>query len=281
MRELSPFQLTLFRVLLAGLTLAVILGMRGQMREIQYELRSRLGTMAVLGLLSFFLSSGSSTTALAFLPASVTSLLTNVSPLFVALSLILLHRGRVHLGMISGVLVGLIGLVLVIFGESPTSFGTLVLNPLGVGLALMSSATWAAYIVLGQRAMRKSNPQAVVVASSLFGTIPWLLITVFSGALPGLSHLPFSEWLLILYVGIVGTGIPYLLWTAALTRLSAATVAVFQYTVPFWAIIFAAVLLGESITLPLVLGGLGIVAGIAITQRAPKLPEKVGASSRT
>ena len=281
LRDLGPIQVAMFRVLLAGLTLAVIMALRGQVGEIGRELRARPGTMAGLGLLSFFLSSGSSTAALSFMPASVNSLLVNVSPLFIALGLIVLNRGRVHPGMVVGVLVGLIGLVVVVFGENPASFGTLALSPLGVALALLSSATWAVYIALGQKVMTKSNPHAVVVASSVFGLLPWLLITGFSGAAPALAHLPLTEWLLLLYVGIIGTGLPYLFWTVALTQLSTATVAVFQYTVPFWAIVFSAVLLGESITVPLILGGIGIVAGIAITQRAPKFPEKAGASSHT
>ena len=281
LRELGPIQVAMFRVLLAGLTLTVIMALRGQIGEIRHELRVRPATMAGLGLLSFFLSSGSSTAALFYLPASVNSLLVNVSPLFVALGLIVLSRGRVHAGVIVGVLVGLIGLIVVVFGENTASFGTLALSPPGVALALVSSATWAAYIALGQRVMSKTNPHAVVVASSVFGLIPWLLITGFSGGALALAHLPVTEWLLLLYVGIIGTGLPYLFWTVALTRLSTATVAVFQYTIPFWAIVFSALLLGEPITVPLILGGAGIVAGIAITQRAPKFPEKAGASSHT
>jgi drug/metabolite transporter (DMT)-like permease len=81
------------------------------------------------------------------------------------------------------------------------------------------------------------------------------------------TELSARTLLLLAGLGVVGTGVTYGLWTAALTRLSAPTVAVFQYAIPSWAVVLSVSLLGEPLTLPLIFGGLGIVAGIAITQR--------------
>ncbi|MGH2460031.1 MAG: DMT family transporter [Chloroflexota bacterium] len=284
LRDIGPFQLVLARICFAGLALLAILVWQGQAGAVVRELRTRPRTMALLGFLSFFGSSGCSSAALSLLPASVSSLLSNVSPLFVALWVIAAARGRPRPGIVVGVIVGFVGLGLVIFGENPSALGSLNLNPLGVGLACLGSLSWAIYIAVGQRAMAKGNPQAILVASICFGGAPWLGLSIADGQLVQLFAAPALTWGLLLYVGVVGTGVAYALWTAALTRLSVATVAVFQYAIPFIAIVLSVLFLGEPATVPLVAGGVLIVTGIAVTQRATRgqsrPPVRDAASSR-
>jgi drug/metabolite transporter (DMT)-like permease len=270
MRDVSPVQLILVRVVFAGLTLSMLLALQGKGGEVVRELRRRPGTLLQLGFFSFFASSGSSMIALSLLPASVSSLLTNASPLFVAVGTMALARRRFRRLAVAGVLIGFLGLGTVVFGEDPAGFGQLDLNPVGVGLALISSLAWAIYIVRGQRAMEEGNPLAVVVGSSLFGGLAWLLIAAVHGDLLRFAQTSAFDWGLLLYLGVIATGLTYGLWTAALTRLPAESVAVFQYLIPFWAVLLSVLLLADHLTVPLVLGGVAIVAGIAIAQRSTK-----------
>lgn len=284
LRDVGPVQLVLARAVLASLTLILLLALQGQLGEVRRELRSRPGAMALLGFLSFFGSSGCSMLALALLPASVSSLLSNVSPLFVALGVIAAQRRQTPVGAVVGVLIGFAGLAVVVLGDNLASLGGTGLNPLGVGLACLGSLSWAIYIGAGQRVMAKGNPLAIVVASSFFGGLPWVALSLANGELIALFKLSLVTWVLLLYIGIVTTGVTYGLWTAALTRLNVASVAVFQYAIPFVAVVLSVLFLDERITVPLVVGGLGIIAGIAITQRATpsrsRLPERDAASSR-
>jgi drug/metabolite transporter (DMT)-like permease len=144
----------------------------------------------------------------------------------------------------------------------------MTLDPLGIGLALIGSLLWAMYIGLGRQALTTGNPLAVVVASGMFGGIPWVITAVVNGDLARFVQLSLPTLALLLGLGVIGTGVTYGVWTAALTRLNASSVAVFQYAIPFWAVVLSVSLLGEPLTIPLVVGGIGIVAGIAITQRS-------------
>lgn len=270
MREVTPIQLVVARVVFAGLTLALILAIQGKTGAIGDELRQRPGTIIFLAFLSFIASSGGSMIALSLLPASVSSLLSNTSPLFVAIGAIVASRGHVALGTVVGIVIGFLGLGVIVFGENPGGLGNLSLNLGGVGLAMFGSLCWAGYIGAGRRAMARGNPVAVVAACSLIASGPWLLVAALNGDLARFASLSLGAWELLLFVGVIGTGVTYGLWTAALRQLSASRVAVFQYGIPFCAIILAVFLLGEPITLPLILGGIGIVAGIAITQRSPR-----------
>jgi drug/metabolite transporter (DMT)-like permease len=285
MRDVSPIQLILARVVFGTLILGAILATRGKVGLIGEELRTRPGRMALLAACSFLGSSGSSMIALSLLPASVSSLLSNTSPLFVALGLIAVNRGRTRADALLGVLVGFVGLAVVVFGENPNGFGELALNPVGVALSIGGSAVWAAYIGLSRQTMATGNPLAVVAASGLIAMVPWLAVAGIGGDLAHLGRLTASDWELLLYLGMVGTGVTYALWTAALRHLSATSVAVFQYGIPLSAVILSVLLLGEHVTLALVLGGVGIVAGIGLTQRSQRRASRpapaVAASSRT
>lgn len=285
MRDVSAIQLILARVVFATLTLAVILAVQGRAGLILDELRARPGRMVLLAGLSFLGSSGASMIALSLLPASVSSLLSNISPLFVAVGLIALNRGRTRADAVLGIVVGFVGLAVVIFGENQGALGGLALNPFGVALAVAGSASWAAYIGLSRQTMREGDPLAVVCASGLIASGPWIAVAGFRGDLAQLAELSTSDWGLLIYLGVVGTGLTYGLWTAALKRLSATSVAVFQYGIPLAAVILSVAVLGEHITLALVVGGLGIIAGIAVTQRSQRAasrPVPAGAaSSRT
>ncbi len=270
MHEVTPVQLILARVVFAGLTLTLILASQGQAGTIVKEVRERPQAMIGLGALSFFASSGSSMLALSLLPASVSSLLSNTSPLFVAIGAIAASRAKTTRGTVLGILIGFVGLALVVFGENPDGFGTLALNPLGIGLALNSSLTWAIYIGVSRRILARGNALGIIVASALFGSVPWVIVSIIHGDLATMFLLPPTYWLILFFLGVIGTGFTYSLWTAALKRLSASNVAVFQYAIPFWAVILSVLILGERVTIPLVLGGIGIVGGIALTQRAGK-----------
>jgi drug/metabolite transporter (DMT)-like permease len=198
----------------------------------------------------------------------------------VAVGAIAAERRRTSLGAIAGICIGFLGLGLIIFGEDPAGFGNLTLNPFGVALSLFGSLTWAVYIGLSRRASVRGNPTAIVVASSICGLVPWLVVAIVTGDLARFATVPLPYIVLLFFLGAVATGVTYALWNAALARLPAANVAVFQYAIPFWAVVISIVLLGEHITLPLVVGAAGIIAGIAITQRDGRKSRSIPAVTR-
>jgi drug/metabolite transporter (DMT)-like permease len=270
MREATPVQFILARIVFGCLLLGLLLAVQGKAGQVSHELHTRPALIALLGAVSFFGSSGLAMIALSMLPASVSSLLSNTSPLFIAVGAIVVSRGRVNRRTIAGIVLGFVGLGLVVFGEDPAGFGHLALSPLGIALSLTGSVLWAVYIVIGRKALAAGNPIAVVVGSGLFGGAPWLIVALVTGDLMRFTQLSLATLALLVALGVIGTGVTYGIWTATLPKLNASSVAVFQYAIPFWAVVLSVTLLGEPLTIPLVLGGIGIVAGIAITQRSSK-----------
>ena len=71
----------------------------------------------------------------------------------------------------------------------------------------------------------------------------------------------------MLFLGIACSGLGYLFWYGALERIEASRVAAFLYLEPLVTLAAAVVMLGESVTLTTVAGGLLVLAGVALVQR--------------
>lgn len=76
--------------------------------------------------------------------------------------------------------------------------------------------------------------------------------------------MPTNDWLWILILGIVNTGIGCYLYFSPLSKLPVQTVAVCGYLEPLSAVIFATVLLGEKMTIVQIIGAVCIIGGAMI-----------------
>jgi drug/metabolite transporter (DMT)-like permease len=79
-----------------------------------------------------------------------------------------------------------------------------------------------------------------------------------------------SGWGAVLFLGIGCSGLGYLFWYAALSRLETSQVAAFLYLEPLVTLAAAMAVLGEKIHAATVAGGLLVLAGVYLVQRAPR-----------
>src|SRR5438876_508347 len=75
---------------------------------------------------------------------------------------------------------------------------------------------------------------------------------------------------LALFMGMITTALSYIVWNATLRRLSASQGGIVQLLVPVLASGMGIALLGEHVTLSLVVGGASVLAGIYLTRVQPK-----------
>jgi drug/metabolite transporter (DMT)-like permease len=81
-------------------------------------------------------------------------------------------------------------------------------------------------------------------------------------------HVELSGLLYAVASGALASGLGYSIWYTALRGLTPATAASIQLTVPALAALGAVALLGEPVTLRLVLTSLVILGGVALVIRA-------------
>ena len=73
----------------------------------------------------------------------------------------------------------------------------------------------------------------------------------------------------VLFLGIGASGLGYLFWYGALERVETSRVAAFLYLEPLVTLVAAMALLHEPVGVATLAGGLLVLAGVALVQRAP------------
>jgi drug/metabolite transporter (DMT)-like permease len=184
--------------------------------------------------------------------------------LFGAVQITMLSWGFVHgeraskatwLGFVTAV-AGLLGLC-VPGASAPDILGTAMMTIAGVA--------WGVYSLRGRTST--AAPLATTAANFL-GTVPLAGVLIVLASSSNAMHVSGSGLLLALSSGALASGVGYSLWYSALRHLTATRAAILQLLVPVLTAAAAVVLLDESISLRLLIGGSAILGGVAITLRA-------------
>jgi drug/metabolite transporter (DMT)-like permease len=196
--------------------------------------------------------------------ASHSGLIFTLTPLFVFGLSHALGQIRVRRLDAVGLALGLGGALLIIGWPADGEVGgaTVAGDLLTVGAAI----TWGVWTILAAPILRRHGTLAgtfwIIVVGTL-GLVPFALrdLLAQTWALPG--------WVVagILYVGTVGGALATLLWYAAVRRLGASRTSIYANMESFFAVLAAAILLGERVAWPSVVGGVAVVAGVLLTRR--------------
>jgi drug/metabolite transporter (DMT)-like permease len=141
-------------------------------------------------------------------------------------------------------------------------------DPLGVALMTVAGVAWAVYTLVGRGT---TDPLAANARSFVWSTpLAMLLVAITRGPVQATSR----GVVLALISGAVTSGLGYAIWYRALPRLSVTQAAVAQLSVPVIAAIGAALALGETLTLRLVVSGVAVLAGVGLvlTARTRRVP---------
>ena len=158
-----------------------------------------------------------------------------------------------------------IGMVLV---SGVTAGGSVPGNHIrGILLGLGAAVLYAAVVILNKKCggMDAYQKTTIQLLSAGIVMIPYLLL---SG---GLGKLEFSlnTVVLLLIVGIVHTGIAYLLYFGSIDGLRAQTVAIISYVDPVSALLFSALFLNEPLNAMGIFGAV-LIIGSAIVSELPE-----------
>ncbi len=184
---------------------------------------------------------------------SCASLLYYCGPVIVMILSPLLFRERLTTPKIAGFLIVLLGIVLV---NGNMAFGGG--NMRGLLCGALSAAMYFFMVTLNKRSRKIVGMENAVMQL----TVSFLTVAVFVGIRQAfVIHVPASSWPWILLLGLVNTGIGCYLYFSPLSKLPVHTVAVCGYLEPLSAVVFAALLLGETMSALQYLGAACIIGG--------------------
>lgn len=192
--------------------------------------------------------------------ATNAALIMALSPLVSALLAAVAFRERLTLPRMCGVALGFAGVAAVVLSHPGAGLSSAGTGDLMLVAAVVSFAAGGALI---QKLARQLHPLSISWAIYLIGTALLIAHTaVGPTALTAAMLLPgWRPWALVLFSGIVATAVCNLIWNRAIATIGVARTAVFLYWVPVFGVAFAAVLLGETLSLWHLAGFIAVMAG--------------------
>ena len=197
--------------------------------------------------------------------ASHGGLLFAITPIFVYFMAIR-HLGEtwmVKKGI--GILLAVVGSAIIIF-EDGFQFNLTILS--GDLIILLAVIAWAYYTVYGKPLVEKYGAFRMTAYTVGAGAVMYFPFGLYRYLQCDLSNIDTNGWLAILYISILTSVIGYSIWYWLLKFMEASRLSVLVNIQPIVAGILGVYMLGETITPLFVAGGLVIMAGVYVTQKA-------------
>ena len=257
----TPSQIMLTRFLLAYCALWLL---RPRKLALTWKQEASFFLLGLSGCSIYFYTEN---TALTYTLASNVSIIVAAAPIFTAILAHFAGEERFHRSTLWGFLVAFTGVVLVVCN------GTFVLklNPRGDFLALAAAACWAVYSVLLRRVSQGLDPILVTRRTLFWGAVTAAPMVLLEGApyptAPLLTPVVAGNFL---FLGLIGSGLCYVLWNKAFHLLGVVATNNFIYLNPFVTIVVARIFLDEPISPLALLGAVLITVGVVVSQRPSK-----------
>lgn len=264
---LPPFTSGTFRYGTAALFFMPLAAYLLWKKEIRWPDRKQWFWLFLLGILGVFFFNFFLFLSMRHTTASEASLLVGLNPLVTFLLAWMLLKEEWVWIKFWGIVVAVTGVMVTLY--QPGQF--LVSHPLGNGILMLSIICWVSYTLLSKQVMQSQalNPMETAIYSTLLGTA-LLIPTAF------LVEEPFSYlgeinshalWGDFLYMGVLATGLAYILWNYGIKEIGAGPTSAFLSLLPPAGIIASVIILKEPASHNLFLGMVLVTVGIWLTTR--------------
>ncbi len=260
--ELSPVEVALARFALAAIVHAAVLWrLRVRVRREDLPGLAGLGVLAVAVNQLLFLQ------GLALSTPGHAALLYAMTPVFVFLLELARGKERATPAKVAGIAVAFGGTVVVLAGRGVLGIAGARDVLLGDLLLLLAVAAWSAYAVGGKSYAARYGGLATGSATLVLGTVLSAPLALAFGDLGGLGRLSSAGLASLGYLVVVTSVVAWLIYYWALGRTEASRVAVWSNLQPVLTALLAWAIYGDRLTVPFLVGGAMVVAGVVVTGR--------------
>ena len=252
-----------FRLAVATLVMVPALALTGKLQRVH---RQDIKWFLLLALSEPFIYNLCETSGVQLVSGSLASVIVATIPLFVPFGMWLGYRKRIHLPLLIGVVLSLVGVgVMLIGGDGLTGNAK--------GLLFLCGAVFIAvvYTLILVKIVDHYNPVTITTYQNLIGLVYYLPLMLLTDG----SRLPLLSWnpkmlLLLLTLGICCSTLAYVFYNIGVRRLGASEACIFNNAIPVFSLI-AAVLIGQETFSWLKVAGIVItISGVAIAQYQPR-----------
>ncbi len=255
--EFGAIPLIEVRLATATLILIPIIAVRGGMQEIARNWRP----IVIMAVLHYALPFCLFAYALLTLTGGYTAIVNASSPLFAGVIAWVWIGDRLQPVRIVGLLLGFAGVVLLVWDKVDMN-----LNAAGVSIAAAVSASFCYGLaaVLMKRNLTGVAPISVAAGSIATATIILLPLAIWfwPDTTPSLN-----AWVMTAALGMACTAVAFVLYFRLIASVGPTKAITVTFLVPVFAVAMGALMLGEPVTLSMIVGGAIILLGTAMSTR--------------
>jgi drug/metabolite transporter (DMT)-like permease len=258
--DFGPVPLTTTRSLIAACALVPLVIIRGKFAEfMQYWPH-----LLVLGLISVALPFSMISISTQYTTAGFASILNALTPIFSTLIAWLWLKDALTPAAMIGIALGFLGVAVMVLDSETISASYSVLPVLaGLGATFFYGLTGNYSL----RYVKGITPLVVSTGCQVFSSL--LLLPVAFMQWPD-APIPATGWFYATVLGIVCTGIAFMIYFHLLKTVGVARTVIVTYLVPVFAMLWGLLFIGETITLKMLAGAGLILTGIGLTTYRPR-----------
>ena len=247
---LNSIEIAFYRSII-GVTFIIILSLvkkeRWDKEELREDLKVLIPSGIALGIGWVLLFQGYKNTTI-----SIATLSYYIAPVFIVILSIVVLKEKITMKKILCIIVAIIGLLLVLDVKSIGNIGDNN-HALGILYSVLAAVFYAIVVILNKFIKRLSGFKVTIV-QLLVSTLILMPLTIINSTRSIIS-LDILSLVLLLFVGIVHTGIAYLLYFSSVKEIEGQSIAILSYMDPIFALLIAGLFLGEKMTIIQLFGG--------------------------
>ncbi len=262
LEEIPVIDLATARFVLSALFLLFLTLISKNMRRIE---KSDYKGLFLLGLICIPVNQGLFLWGLSYTSPTHGALLYSTLPIFVFLIAHYFLKEEFRWQKVFGIALAFAG-VLYIMLEKGLKFETQHL--FGDFLILLAVFSWALYTVMGKPYLSKYGPPFLTFAAVAIGTIVFLPFGIVPAVQYDWGSISIKALVSLGYIAFLTSGIAYILWYYALSKMEASRVAVVNNFQPVVTALLSFAFYGERFSLGFVMAGLVVLIGVLLVEVA-------------
>ena len=252
--DFGPFPLVDVRLALGGLILTPFLW-RGRAQFTPAVWLRIAGIAAINSVLPFILFAWGAERA----PAGIGAITNAMTVMFAALVAFLFYGEHIGARRWIGLIAGFVGVTVLASGRiAGASVGSAALAGTAAALCYGLGINFVRHYLSG------FPPAAIAAANLLSGALMLAPLAIYTWPH---QAIPTASWVSAVLLGVLCTGVAFVFYYRLIARIGAPRTATVTYLIPLFGVIWAWLLLGERVTLSMVLAGALILAGVALSQQ--------------
>ncbi len=238
-------------------------------KKLSFPTRKQFVWLVVMALLMFVMANGLSTWSLQYIPTGLSALVGALYPLSVVIIEMIFFKNRnMTILTFIGLMLGITGIGIVfyenVFQHHPDGF------IFGVALAVIAMLAWSVGTIIIVRNKINLNPYYATGWQMLISAFILLVVAETTQPTVPIQSISSTGWWVIAYLVVAGSLLAFIAFIYSMKKLPAAVSSLYAYINPLVAMVTAAIVLHEKLTMYILWGAIVTLIGVFLVNYSIK-----------